>query len=56
MGNRLCCRNLAYGTTEGCAFVEVAGSYTVQQAISELHGREVDGRALNAARARPQRR
>jgi cold-inducible RNA-binding protein len=43
------------GRSRGFAFVEMAESDAAQRAINELDGREVDGRAIKVAEARPQR-
>ncbi|MEE8391032.1 MAG: RNA-binding protein [Anaerolineae bacterium] len=43
------------GRSRGFAFVEMAEVADAQKAINELNGREVDGRALKVAEARPQR-
>ena len=43
------------GRSRGFAFVEMAESADAQKAIAELSGRDVDGRALKVAEARPQR-
>lgn len=43
------------GRSRGFAFVEMAESADAQKAIAELNGRDVDGRALKVAEARPQR-
>lgn len=43
------------GRSRGFAFVEMAESAGAEKAISELNGRDVDGRALKVAEARPQR-
>ncbi len=43
----------ATGQSKGFAFVEMADQAGAQKAISELDGREVDGRALKVAEARP---
>jgi cold-inducible RNA-binding protein len=42
------------GRSRGFAFVEMADSAAAQQAIAQLNGRMVDGRALKVAEARPQ--
>ena len=42
------------GQSRGFAFVEMADDRTAQQAISQLDGKEVDGRALKVSEARPQ--
>lgn len=41
------------GKSRGFAFVEMANADEAQKAISELHGKEVDGRALTVNEARP---
>ena len=43
------------GRSRGFAFVEMAESDAAQRAINELNGKEVDGRELKVAEARPQR-
>ena len=43
------------GRSRGFAFVEMAEVADAQKAINELNGRDVDGRALKVAEARPQR-
>ena len=43
------------GRSRGFAFVEMADNDAAQRAINELDGKEVDGRALKVAEARPQR-
>ena len=43
------------GRSRGFAFIEMADSDAAQRAINELDGKEVDGRALKVAEARPQR-
>jgi RNA recognition motif-containing protein len=43
------------GRSRGFAFVEMAESASAQKAIAELDGRDVDGRAIKVAEARPQR-
>jgi RNA recognition motif-containing protein len=43
------------GRSKGFAFVEMAEESAAQQAIAELNGKEVDGRALKVAEARPKR-
>ena len=42
------------GRSRGFAFVEMAEDGAAQEAIAQLSGKEVDGRALNVAEARPQ--
>ena len=41
--------------SKGFAFVEMAEQDAAQRAITELNGKQVDGRELNVAEARPQR-
>ena len=43
------------GRSKGFAFVEMAENDAAQEAISQLNGKEVDGRALKVAEARPKR-
>jgi cold-inducible RNA-binding protein len=43
------------GRSKGFAFVEMAEESAAQQAIAELNGKEMDGRALKVAEARPRR-
>ena len=43
------------GRSRGFAFVEMADNATAQEAINQLNGREVDGRELKVAEARPKR-
>ena len=43
------------GRSKGFAFVEMAEESAAQQAIAELDGKEVMGRNLKVAEARPQR-
>jgi cold-inducible RNA-binding protein len=43
------------GRSKGFAFVEMAEESDAQQAIAELNGKEVDGRAIKVAEARPRR-
>ena len=43
------------GRSKGFAFVEMAGYDAAQEAISQLNGKEVDGRAIKVAEARPKR-
>jgi len=43
------------GRSRGFAFVEMAESEGAQKAIAELNDRDVEGRALKVAEARPQR-
>ena len=42
------------GRSRGFGFVEMADNTTAQQAIEQLDGRELDGRAIKVAEARPQ--
>jgi cold-inducible RNA-binding protein len=42
------------GRSKGFAFVEMAEESDAQQAIAEFNGKEVDGRAIKVAEARPQ--
>jgi len=41
------------GRPKGFAFVEMADDAAAQTAISQLDGREVDGRSIKVAEARP---
>ena len=43
------------GRSKGFAFVEMAEQDAAQRAISELNGKQMDGRAISVAEARPQR-
>jgi cold-inducible RNA-binding protein len=43
------------GRSKGFAFVEMAEDADAQEAINQLDGREVDGRAIAVAEARPKR-
>ena len=43
------------GRSKGFAFVEMAGQDTAQEAISQLNGKDVDGRPIKVAEARPKR-
>jgi cold-inducible RNA-binding protein len=43
------------GRSKGFAFVEMAEYDAAQQAINELNGKEVDGRTIKVAEARPKR-
>jgi RNA recognition motif-containing protein len=43
----------ATGRSKGFAFVEMANDTVAQQAIAELNGKEVDGRNITVAEARP---
>ena len=45
----------ATGRSKGFAFVEMADDAAAQTAINELNEKEVDGRAIRVAEARPQR-
>ncbi len=42
------------GQSRGFGFVEMADSRAAQNAIDQLNGRMVDGRAIRVAEARPQ--
>jgi len=42
------------GRARGFGFVEMAENTAAQQAIEQLDGRELDGRAIKVAEARPQ--
>ncbi len=42
------------GRSRGFGFVEMAENTAAQQAIEQLDGRELDGRAIKVAEARPQ--
>ena len=42
------------GRSRGFGFVEMADSTAAQQAIDQLNGRELEGRAIKVAEARPQ--
>jgi len=42
------------GRSRGFAFVEMADDNAAQEAIAQLSGKEVDGREINVAEARPQ--
>jgi RNA recognition motif-containing protein len=42
------------GRSKGFAFIEMAEYDAAQEAINQLNGKEVDGRALKVAEARPQ--
>jgi RNA recognition motif-containing protein len=44
------------GRSKGFGFVEMATDEEAQKAISELNGREMQGRRLNVNEARPQER
>ena len=43
------------GRSKGFAFVEMAEDTTAQEAIAQLNSKEVDGREINVAEARPQK-
>ena len=43
------------GRSKGFAFVEMADESTAQQAINQLNGKDVHGRQIKVAEARPQR-
>jgi RNA recognition motif-containing protein len=43
------------GRSKGFAFVEMAEESDAQQAIAELNGKDVDGRTIKVAEARPKR-
>jgi len=43
------------GRSKGFAFVEMAEHSVAQEAITQLNGKEVDGREINVAEARPQK-
>jgi RNA recognition motif-containing protein len=43
------------GRSKGFAFVEMAEQSAAQEAINQLNGKEVDGRTIKVAEARPQR-
>ncbi|MBN1953638.1 MAG: RNA-binding protein [Anaerolineae bacterium] len=43
------------GRSKGFGFVEMAEQSAAQEAIDQLNGREVDGRAIKVAEARPRR-
>ena len=43
------------GRSKGFAFVEMADDAAAQEAINQLDGREVDGRNIAVAEARPKR-
>jgi cold-inducible RNA-binding protein len=43
------------GRSRGFAFVEMAAVEDAQKAIAELNGRDLDGRAIKVAEARPRR-
>ena len=41
------------GRSKGFAFVEMSTDEEAQKAISALHGRDLDGRAMNVSEAKP---
>ena len=43
------------GRSKGFAFVEMGEQSATQKAIDQLNGREVDGRVIKVAEARPRR-
>ena len=43
------------GRSKGFAFVEMAENSAAQEAIAQLSGKELDGREINVAEARPQK-
>jgi RNA recognition motif-containing protein len=43
------------GRSKGFAFVEMAEDSAAQEAIAQLNSKELDGRAINVAEARPQK-
>jgi RNA recognition motif-containing protein len=43
------------GRSKGFAFIEMADYDAAQKAINELNGKQVDGREIKVAEARPQR-
>ena len=43
------------GRSKGFAFVEMAEDTIAQEAIAQLNSKEVDGREINVAEARPQK-
>ena len=43
------------GRSKGFAFVEMAELTAAQEAISQLNGKELDGREIKVAEARPKR-
>jgi RNA recognition motif-containing protein len=43
------------GRSKGFAFVEMADNATAQEAINQLNGRDLDGRQIKVAEARPKR-
>jgi len=43
------------GRSRGFAFVEMADQTAAQEAINQLNGRDVDGRAIKVNEARPKR-
>ncbi len=42
------------GQSRGFAFVEMANERAAQQAVSQLDGKDVDGRSIKVSEARPQ--
>jgi len=43
------------GRSKGFAFVEMAEASAAQEAIAQLNGKELDGRAITVAEARPRK-
>jgi RNA recognition motif-containing protein len=43
------------GRSKGFAFVEMTDNATAKEAINQLNGRELDGREIKVAEARPKR-
>ena len=43
------------GRSKGFAFVEMADYTAAQEAINQLNGKQLDGRAIKVAEARPKR-
>ena len=43
------------GRSKGFAFVEMAEASAAQEAIDQMNGRDVDGRPIKVAEARPRR-
>ena len=43
------------GRSKGLAFVEMAEDSAAQEAIAQLNSKELDGREINVAEARPQK-
>jgi cold-inducible RNA-binding protein len=41
------------GRSKGFAFVEMAENAAAQEAVSQLNGRDLDGRSIKVAEARP---